>query len=65
MNSIDEDFLPGKEYYEKKITYFGKKEISFDYYYRHTDGQLFYTTQKTLRGCRDVKEQWINNLKRG
>lgn len=38
------------------------KEVKWCYYYRHTNGALFFCVATTLEECRSEKNEWLKEL---
>ena len=54
----------GQEIYKRfKAGNMFSKEVMWCYYYRHIDGELFFCVASTLEECRQLKEEWVKELK--
>lgn len=53
---------PGTEQYEVFFTgYRTRRKKHYQYDYRHTSGELFSCMAGTLKECRNLRDEWLNN----
>lgn len=54
----------GQEIYERfEAGSMFTRNVMWYYYYRHVDGELFFCVASTLEECRQLKEEWMKELK--
>ena len=59
VNGVSTTITPDTKQYER----FGTPRVSilfYQYDYRATDGTLFSTVAKTLKECRQRRDEWLN-----
>ena len=58
-NGVSITQTPGEEkFVECRLAAF-RRQIFYQYDYRHTDGELFSTVAKTLDVCRRRRDEWV------
>lgn len=63
-NGVSTTITHGTEQYERFISvHRGKRTLFYQYDYRATDGSLFSTVAKTLKECRQRRDEWLANKK--
>lgn len=59
-NGVSTTITPDTEQYERFISaQRGKRTVFYQYDYRATDGSLFSTVAKTLKECRQRRDEWL------
>lgn len=58
-NGVSITQAPGEEMFVKYRPVAFKGRIFYQYDYRHTDGELFSTVDKTLDECRRRLDEWV------
>ncbi len=60
-NGVSTTTTPGTEQYERFMSvHRGKRTLFYQYDYRANDGTLFSTVAKTLKECRQRRDEWLN-----
>jgi len=63
MTPFDKNFFPKLEVGQEKYTMICagafRGSISYEYYYKHIDGELFYVICDTVEECRIERLRWI------
>ena len=63
-NGISTTITPDTERYERFMSaHRGKHTLFYQYDYRATDGTLFSTVAKTLKECRQRRDEWFAKKK--
>lgn len=63
-NGISTTITPDTERYERFMSaHRGKHTLFYQYDYRATDGTLFSTVAKTLKECRQRRDEWLAKKK--
>lgn len=61
VNGVSTTIIPDTEQYERFMSaHRGKRTLFYQYDYRATDGSLFSTVAKTLKECRQRRDEWLN-----
>lgn len=60
-NGVSTTTTPGTEQCERFMSaHRGKRTLFYQYDFRANDGSLFSTVAKTLKECRQRRDEWLN-----